>query len=235
MRASGLKPPPAALGLALGLLVGVAPVLALAQEPPAAQSQPGAVPQTDAASDPASAAPEAEPRIDAPFGHAWLGAADGDVTLVVFADYACPACREAQPVIDQLLAQDSKLKVVYRLLDNDQGGRTAALTSLAVARQSADWGKFHRALDVADEVSAKTIAAAVAASGVDPAKLPSLKDDDPETLPLDDELVRNDNLITERKGTALPSWLIGDGPAQNGFDLAGLQAAIAKARADGKR
>jgi protein-disulfide isomerase len=232
MRAAGLKS--LTIALALGLLAGSAPALALAQEQPAAQAQPDAESQTDAAPDQASMAPEAEPRIDAPFGHAWLGAADGDVTLIVFADYACPGCRDAQPVIDQLLARDRKLKVVYRLLDNDQGGRTAALTSLAVARQSADWGKFHRALDAGDEVSAKTIAEALAASGLEPAKLPSLKDDDPETLDLVAELASNDNMITQRNGTAIPAWLIGDGSAQKGFDLPHLQAAIAKARADKK-
>ena len=222
MRVAGLKSLP--MAFALALLAGFAPTLALTQEPPPA----------DATSDQASAPPATEPGPAEPFGHAWLGAADGDVTLVVFADYACPACREAQPVIDQLLAQDSKLKVVYRLLDNDQGGRTAALTSLAVAKASTDWGKFHHALDAADDINAKTIADAVAASGVDQAKLPSLKDEDPETLTLAEELSRNDNLITQRKGTALPSWLIGDGPAQNGFDLPGLQAAVAKARASQK-
>jgi len=173
-----------------------------------------------------------EPRIDEPFGHAWLGAADADVTLVVFADYACPACRNVQPVIDQLLAQDGKLRVVYRLLDNDQGGRTAALTSLAVASQSADWAKFHRALDASGDVSAKAIADALAASGVEPAKLPHIENvEDLATLSLTDELSRNDDLITERGGTGIPTWLIGDGRAQDGFDLPRLQAAIAKARA----
>jgi protein-disulfide isomerase len=219
MRAAGWKSLSAAL--ALGLLAGGAPAVTLAQEsaPP------------DAPSDQTATTPSTESRIDEPFAHAWLGAPDADLTLVVFADYACPACREAQPAIDQLLAQDRKLRVVYRLLDNDQGGRTAALTSLAVARQSSDWGKFHRALDAAGEVSAKTIAEALVASAVEPAKLPSLKDEDPETVALADELNRNDDLISQRKGTAIPSWVIGDGPAQKGFDLPRLQAAIAAARA----
>lgn len=236
MLTAGLKSLPTAL--ALGLLAGSAPALALAREPPSttcgsdvAQRQPSVESQTDAASDQASMTPSTEPRIDEPFGHAWLGAADADVTLVVFADYACPACREAQPVIDQLLARDSKLKVVYRLLDNDQGGRTAALTSLAVAKESADWGKFHRALDAAGDLSSKTIADALAASGVEQAKWPAFKEEDPETLTLADELSRNDDLITQRSGTAIPAWLIGDGPALKGFDLPRLQAAIAKARA----
>lgn len=209
----------------LGLLAGAAPMPSFAQSAPA-----------DAASDQADQAPPAELRIDEAFGHAWLGAADGDVTLVVFADYACPACRSAQPVIDQLLAQDPKLKVVYRLLDNDQGGRAAALTSLAVAKQSADWGKFHHTLDAFDEVTPKAIAAALAASGADPASLPKLVDeDDPQTAALADELSRNDALINQRNATAIPAWLIGDGLAQKGFDLPRLQAAVAKARAAAAR
>jgi protein-disulfide isomerase len=216
MRVAGLTWLP--IIFALGLPPSAAAALTVAQESPS--------------SDQADAAPPAEPRIDEAFGHAWLGAAGADVTLVVFADYACPACRDAQPVIDQLLAQDSKLKVVYRLLDNEQGGRTAALTSLAVARESTDWGKFHRALDASGDVNPKTIAAALAASGVELARLPHVEnEDDPDTLSLAEELSHNDSLITQRGGTALPSWLIGDGAAQKGFDLARLQAAIAKARA----
>jgi protein-disulfide isomerase len=238
MRVAGWTSLP--LALALGLLAGAAPTLTVAQaSPPTAcasdtsQCQPATESQADATSDQADVTPSTEPRIDEPFGHAWLGAANADVTLVVFADYACPACREAQPVIDQLLAQDSKLKVVYRLLDNDQGGRTAALTSLAVAKQGADWAKFHRALDASGDLSAKTIADAIAASGVEPANLPHVEDeDDPATVALAEELSRNDNLITQRKGTAIPTWVIGDGPAQKGFALPRLQSAIAKARAD---
>jgi len=236
MRVAGLKTLP--IALALGLLAASAPAVTSARgSPPTAcgsdtgQCPPGAESHPDGTSDQAGLAPVAGPRIDEPFGHAWLGAVDADVVLIVFADYACPACREAQLVIDQLLAQDRKLEVVYRLLDNDQGGRTAALTSLAVARESVDWGRFHHALDAAGDPSSKTIAEALAASGVEQSKLPSLKEEDPETLALADELSRNDNLITQRHGTAIPVWVIGDGPAQKGFDLPRLQAAIAKARA----
>jgi protein-disulfide isomerase len=209
------------LALALAMLAIAAPALALAQEPP----------PSDASSDQADMAPAVELKIDEPFGHAWLGAADADVTLVVFADYACPGCREIQPVIDQLLAEDPKLKIVYRILDNDQGGRTAALTSLAVGKVSADWSRFHHALEAGGDPDAKAIAAALAASGVAPGSLPGLKDDDADTLALAKELDRNDDLIRQRQGTGVPSWLIGDGSAQDGFDLPRLQDAIAKVRA----
>ena len=165
------------IALALGLLAGAATMARAAPLP------------ADAAPDQDAQAPPAEPRIDQPFGHAWLGAADGDVTLVVFADYACPACRTAQAVIDQLLAQDRRLKVVYRLLDNDQGGRAAALTSLAVAAARRGLGPFHHALDAAADLTPTTLAAALAASGADKASLPPLAtEDDPATAALAEEL-----------------------------------------------
>lgn len=173
--------------------------------------------------------------IDAPFGKAWLGAADGDVTLVVFADYACPACREAQPVIDQLVAADPRLRVVYRVLINEANGRDAAMTSLAVAQlPGADWAKFHRSLDAAGDPTAATIAAALKQAGISPRSLPDLK---PEALiesPLLTELNRNDQQIQERQGTAVPAWVIGNGKALNGFELARLQAAVAAERAGPK-
>ena len=233
MHAAGLAWLPTAI--AIVFLAGGAPAAAQSATgggSDTTQNQPGVDSQAGDTSDQGGVPSSTEPRIDAPFDHAWLGAADADVTLVVFADYACPACRDVQPLIDQLLAQDSKLRVVYRLLDNDQGGRTAALTSLAVAKVSADWGKFHRALDASGDVGSQAIGRALAASGVDQAKLPQIdKDDDLASLSLTDELAHNDNLIRERKGTGIPTWVIGDGPAQDGFDLPRLRAAIAKARA----
>jgi len=92
-------------------------------------------------------------------------------------------------------------------------------------------GAESRALDAAGDPGSKTIAEALAASGVEQANLPNLKDEDRETLTLTDELSRNDALIAQRSGTAIPAWLIGDGPARKGFNLARLRAAIAEARA----
>jgi len=170
--------------------------------------------------------------IDAAFGKAWLGAADGDVTLVVFADYACPACREAQPVIDQLIAADPRLRIVYRILINEDNGRNAAMTSLAVAQQpGSDWAKFHRALDAAGDPTAATIAAALKQAGINPKSLPDLSPDALVGSPIIAELSGNDARIQERHGTAVPAWVIGGGRALNGFELTKLQAAIAAARA----
>ncbi|CAN5454814.1 hypothetical protein BH10PSE14_BH10PSE14_30700 [soil metagenome] len=213
------------------LFLGLAwPAAAQTTSPPDAPAR-----QADAASatdeDPAIA-PRLEDRpFGVPFGRAWLGAADGDVTLLVFADYACPACRAAQPVIDGLIAADPHLKVVYLILVNEDEGRAAAMTSLAVAQSGADWGAFHRALDAGDDTGPAGIAAALKVVGVDPASLPPLSGDALIDSPILDELNRNDRAIVEHHGTALPAWMIGTGKARNGFDPAVLRAAIAKARA----
>ncbi|MEY2925690.1 MAG: hypothetical protein RL367_167, partial [Pseudomonadota bacterium] len=50
----------------------------------------------------ADAVSKNKPQIETAFGTAWEGAADGDVTLVQFFDYACGYCRAARPDIDRL-------------------------------------------------------------------------------------------------------------------------------------
>ena len=52
--------------------------------------------------------------IETPFAGAWTGAKDADVVLVEFFDYNCPYCRQSVADVERLLAEDPKLKVVYR-------------------------------------------------------------------------------------------------------------------------
>ena len=203
----------------------------LAVVAPPAWAQSTTPTETPAPDDDPALAPRLEERsFGVPFGKAWLGAADGDVTLFVFADYACPACRAAQPVIDGLIAADPRLRVVYLLLINEDEGKQAALTSLAVAQGGGDWAAFHRALDAGGDIGPAGIAAALKAAGIDPTTLPPLDGDAVGGSAMMEELIRNDRFTIEHKVTALPAWLVGTGKAANGFDPAVLRAAIAKAR-----
>ena len=202
-----------------------------------AEAPPACDPAVDACSPPNSCDGsliylESAPGIEAPFGNAVLGAADGDVTLVVFADYACPACREAQPVIDALIARDPKLRVVYRLLINEDEGREAALISLAVARSGGGWSKFHHAMDAGGQPTSASIAAALASSGIDRASLPDMTEPNGDNIAIFDEVSNNSFLIGQRNAKAIPAWVIGDGDALNGFEVETLEAAIAAARAE---
>ena len=73
--------------------------------------------------------------LERPFHSAWAGAADGDVVLVEFYDYACGFCRASNPDIARLLREDPRLKMVWReypvLGPNSE---RAAIASLAAAR-----------------------------------------------------------------------------------------------------
>lgn len=74
--------------------------------------------------------------LETPFGSAWAGAEKGDVTLVMFTDYACGYCRSSVPDIDRLISEDPKLKVVWREIPIlGPGSEIAAKASLAAAVQ----------------------------------------------------------------------------------------------------
>jgi hypothetical protein len=113
-------------------------------------------------------------------------------------------------VIDQLIAADLHLKAIYRVLVNESNGLQAARTSLAVARSKADCSRFHRALDAAGDPTSKSIANALAASGIDPRSLPPHGDEAMIDSSITAELMNNDALINQRKGTAVPAWVLGN-------------------------
>lgn len=82
--------------------------------------------------------------LETPFGSAWAGAEKGDVTLVMFSDYACGYCRTSVPDIDRLIADDPKLKVVWREIPIlGPGSEIAAKAGLAAAVQGR-FVDFHR-------------------------------------------------------------------------------------------
>lgn len=161
--------------------------------------------------------------IEAPFGNAWEGAADGDVTLVQFFDYNCGYCRSARSDIDRLLADDSKLKVVYRevpILGPDSVKASEA--SLAVAQGGGNYPAFHRALYAAGRTTPSAISSARAKSGSksggDNAKSAA-------------EIDANIELMRTLQFTGTPAWVVGNKVFNGAVGYDALKAAIADARA----
>ena len=60
-----------------------------------------------------------------------------DLTLVVFTDYRCPACRKAHPAMHRAVARDGRLRIVYKdwPIFGDRSKR-AAVTALASTFQN---------------------------------------------------------------------------------------------------
>jgi protein-disulfide isomerase len=156
-----------------------------------------------------------------PFHGAWAGAADGDVTLVEFFDYACPYCRSSNPDIARLMREDPRLKVVWRdypVLGPES--EQAAIASLAAAR-AGRYRQFHDALYAAGRPSAATIAAARTAAGLREAAL---------TEDIRAEVQRNYELARAIGASGTPTFVIGDQVLQGAVGYDALKAAIAEAR-----
>ncbi len=159
-----------------------------------------------------------------PFGSAWAGNPQGDVTLVEYYDYNCGYCRASLPLIRQLIARDPKLRVVFRELPIlTESSRSAARVSLAAAAQG-KFAAFHDALYAGGRVSDQSIAAAARTAGVDTASLAAL------APRIDAEIGRNMDIAGKLGLSGTPSWVVGDRILSGALPIEELEAAIAEAR-----
>jgi protein-disulfide isomerase len=160
--------------------------------------------------------------LETPFAGAWAGAEDGDVVLVEFYDYACGFCEKSGPDVARLLAEDKKLKVVWRELPVlGEDSVAAARASLDAAKQN-KFRAFHDALFAADRPDADAVSKARAAAGVAPRA---------ETPDLQAEVESNYQLASALKATGTPLFVVGDKVLQGAVGYDALKQAVAEARA----
>lgn len=160
--------------------------------------------------------------LETPFHSAWAGAADGDVVLVQFFDYACGFCRASNPDIERLLAEDPRLKVVWREFPVlGPASEQAAIASLAAA-EAGRFHLYHQALFAAGRPTETTIASALEAAGLPPAQL----SEDYRT-----ELNNNFDLARSLGAAGTPTFVVGDQILQGAVGYDALKDAIAEARA----
>ncbi len=175
----------------------------------------------------AKAIDSVRPALEKPYAGAWGGNADGDVTLVVFTDYACGFCRASVPDIDRLLREDKRLKVVYRELPIiSRESRSAALMALAAARQG-KYDAFHHAMFAQSSLAPSAIIKAAEQSGV---SLDGSGDATADEALFQRELESNLALGNQLQLNATPTWVIGDQLMQGQVGYDALREAIARTR-----
>lgn len=168
------------------------------------------------------------PALEKPYAGAWAGHADGDVTMVVFTDYACGFCRASVPDVDRLVREDKRLKVVFRELPIiAPQSRDAALMALAAARQG-KYDAFHHAMFAAGSLAPAAIAAAAQKAGV---VTDGSADVTANEALFQRELDSNLAIATQLQLNATPTWVIGDQLLQGQIGYDALKRAVAKARA----
>ena len=94
------------------------------------------------------------------------GNPNGDVTVVVFFDYACGYCKRSVPELDALVAKDANLRIVYKEFPIlGQRSQVAATAALAANRQG-KYKAFHNGLFRAGTLSDSAIKGIADQSGV---------------------------------------------------------------------
>lgn len=164
-----------------------------------------------------------------PVGNAWSGNPDGDLTIVEYYDYNCGFCRASLATIAKLVADDPKLRIVYRELPIlSEESRVAARYSL-VAAKSGKFATFHKALYAGGPISETSLADAVAKSGLDLAQVQAAANN-----PAIDAEIESNYAVAKQLGmTGTPSWVIGDHVVSAALPLEELQREIARARKRG--
>lgn len=175
----------------------------------------------------ATAIDSIRPALEKPYAGAWAGNADGDVTMVVFTDYACGFCRASVPDVDRLIREDKRLKVVFRELPIiSPQSRDAAVMALAAARQG-KYDAFHHAMFAASSLEPAAVAAAAQKAGV---VTDGSADATANEALFQRELDSNLAIATQLQLNATPTWVIGDQLFQGQIGYDALRQAIAKAR-----
>jgi protein-disulfide isomerase len=166
--------------------------------------------------------------VEAPFSGAWAGNPHGDVTLVMFTDYNCPYCRASAAEIDRLLANDLKVKVVWREMPVlGPGSDQAAAAALAAARQG-KYLPFHRALFAGSHPDQNGIAVAARTVGLAPASLIAGS----KTPEVQAEIATNLDIARRLGISATPFFVIGNRTHEGALGYDALAAAVAAARSD---
>ncbi len=162
-----------------------------------------------------------------PYGSAWAGNPQGDVTIVEYFDYNCGFCRSSLPTIAKLIESDPKLRIVFRELPIlSEESRTAARLSL-VAAERGRFQQFHAAMYAGGSISDVSMAQAMRAAGLD-AQLVQQAVAAPR---IDAEIDQNIAVARQLGMTGTPSWVIGDHVVSAALPIEELQREIAKVRA----
>jgi protein-disulfide isomerase len=156
-----------------------------------------------------------------------MGNPDGDVTVVEFFDYRCPYCRRMTPLMQDILAQDSGVRWVFKefpILGPES--LYAARAALAAGMQG-KYAAFHMALMANGvEVTKENVEKVAAGLGLDMEKLQA----DMQSEAVDQILAKNHALAGKLLITGTPAFIVGETLVPGAISLAQLRQLIEQQR-----
>jgi protein-disulfide isomerase len=157
------------------------------------------------------------------------GAAGYDVSIVEFFDYNCPYCRRMEPVLNNLLASDPKVRIVYRDWPIfGPASREAARAAIASQWQG-HHAAFHEALLTSPgKLDSAGIRTAATRANVDWSRLQ--RDLKAHGSEIDALLARTDSIAGAIGFNGTPALIVGAQVVAGAVDLTALRGLVATAR-----
>ncbi len=154
----------------------------------------------------------------------------GDVTIVEFFDYRCPYCKQTQPMIETMLKEDSKLRIVYKEFPILGPESVYASRVALAARMQGKYVAFHQAMmNTKGKITEDVILKVAASVGTDIAR--ARKDmDAPEIAAV---IGKNLTLADALDVEGTPAFIVGDKVIPGALDLDELKRLVADARHPG--
>jgi protein-disulfide isomerase len=151
----------------------------------------------------------------------------GDVAVVEFFDYRCPYCKAMAPDLAKALAEDGKVRLVYKEFPILSPTSVVAAKAALAARYQNKYVAFHdRLMNVKGTLDESQIYSAAAEVGLNVARLKA----DMEKTEIADAIARNYSLADKLDIQGTPAFVIGDQLLGGVATADELAAAIKRAR-----
>lgn len=152
-----------------------------------------------------------------------------DLTIVEYTDYQCPFCKKVHPELQKLLANDKKIRLIYRDWPIFGEQSVAAARVGIASKYQGKHAEVHDALmKTPRPLTEQSIRAAVTKAGADWNRLQAdMKKNAAEI----DALLQRNNEQAEALGLqGTPAFIIGNYMSEGALDYEGLKAAVHEAR-----
>lgn len=152
-----------------------------------------------------------------------------DVTIVEYMDYQCPYCRATHAPLEQLLAKDHKVRVVFRDWPIFGDASVKAALAAIASKYQGKYLAFHDALmETPLPLNDAKIEAAAKKAGVDWSQLQ--KDKIRHSEEIEELFQRNDKQAQLMGLEGTPGFIIGNVQSFGGMTLKQLETSVANAR-----
>lgn len=163
-----------------------------------------------------------------------LGNSQGDITIVEYFDYQCPYCKKISPVLDQVLKDDGKIRLVLKdwpILGDPSG---YAARQVLAAKYQNKYEAAHRALiGRTGRLTEAAIDDALAGAGINVAKAKADLEANKASI---DAVLKRNNAQAEAFGfRGTPAFVVGTFRVPGGLTAEQFKLAIADARAAAKK